>query len=193
MNICIFGASSNTLAPVYYEAAEDLGRRIARGGHTLVFGGGERGLMGACADGAAAEGGESIGVAPRFFDEPGVLRQDCTRFVFTGTMAERKSAMEELAEAFIVLPGGIGTFEEFFEVLTLKALGRHDKPMTLLNTAGCYDSLLAMLKSSAKEGFTGEGVLDLFAVCRTPEEALAYVLRAPQGDSAARNVLNYAR
>ena len=129
MKICIYGASGDELAQEYFDAAQSLGRLIAEGGHSLVFGGGSRGLMGACARGALSRGGEIVGVAPRFFDEPGILFPGCSRFVFTETMRERKAVMEDLADAFVVLPGGIGTFEEFLETLTLKQLGRHDKPI----------------------------------------------------------------
>ena len=180
MNICVFGASSARLAPCYIEAAEELGRLLGRGGHRLIFGGGQTGLMGACARGAASAGGEIIGIAPRFFDEPGVLFEQCTRFVFTDTMAQRKTAMEEEAEAFIVLPGGIGTLEEFFEVLTLRQLGRHGKPIALLNTAGCYDALSAMLEKLASEGFMSREVPTLFRLCAEPAQALQAVLEAPQ-------------
>ena len=115
MKICIYGASGDELAQEYFDAAQSLGRLIAEGGHSLVFGGGSRGLMGACARGALSRGGEIVGVAPRFFDEPGILFPGCSRFVFTETMRERKAVMEDLADAFVVLPGGIGTFEEFWK------------------------------------------------------------------------------
>ena len=112
MKICVFGASSRDLAQVYYDEAFVLGAELARRGHKIVFGGGTSGLMGAAARGAQSEGGYLIGVAPRFFDEPGVLHK-CDEMIFTETMGERKKTMEDLADAFVVLPGGIGTFEEF--------------------------------------------------------------------------------
>ena len=146
MRICIYGASGQELPQPYFDAARELGRLLAAGGHSLIFGGGAHGLMGACAEGAHEKGGEIIGVAPRFFDEPGILYSQCTRFLFTETMAQRKTAMFEESEAFIALPGGIGTFEEFFETLTLKQLGRHHKPMALLDTRGYYAPLMALLE-----------------------------------------------
>lgn len=172
MNICVYGASSNDLQGGYYAAAEELGELIASGGHRLVFGGGSGGLMGACARGAARRGGEIIGIAPRFFDEPGVLFTECTRFVFTDTMRERKQAMEDESEAFIVLPGGIGTFEEFFEMLTLKQIGRHSKHMAVLNTLGYYEAMRKMLETAADGGFMSQDCMELFAFCETPAAAM---------------------
>ena len=184
MRICVYGASGNHLDAAYFEAARELGRLLARDGHTLVFGGGASGLMGACAEGAEEGGGEIIGIAPRFFDEPGILFPRCSRFVYTETMAQRKTAMFEESEAFIALPGGIGTFEEFFETLTLKQLGRHGKPMALLNTLDYYAPLSAMLERAAEDGFLSRRCFSLYALCDTPEEALNHVLteQAPVGD-----------
>ena len=173
MNICVFGASSNDLAPAYYAAAQALGRAIAAGGHCLVFGGGAGGLMGACARGAAELGGAITGIAPRFFDEPGILYKDRGQLIYTDTMAQRKQLMEEKADAYIVLPGGIGTFEEFFEVLTLKQLGRHAKPMVMLNTLGYYDALVETLRKTAEAGFMSRRCLTLFALCDSPDAAVA--------------------
>ena len=183
MRICVYGASGNQLDQAYFDAAFRLGQLLAAGGHTLIFGGGAKGLMGACARGAAEKGGEILGVAPRFFDEPGILFPRCSRFLFTETMAERKSAMAEESEAFIALPGGIGTFEEFFETLTLKQLGRHRKPMALLNTLDYYAPLMAMLDKAVEGGFLSRRCLALFALCGSPAEALRAVLtqRAPEG------------
>ena len=177
MRICIFGASSRELAQKYYTEAEELGRLIASEGHTLVFGGGDGGLMGACARGVTACGGECIGIAPRYFDEPGILYSGCTRLEFTDTMRERKARMEAESDAVIVLPGGVGTFEEFFEILTLKQIGRLHKPIAVLNTHGYYEGLLAMLRHATAEGFMTRGCLELFALVDTPEAALAHVTR----------------
>lgn len=193
MKICVFAASSDHLAPRYAEAAEELGRLLGRGGHTLIFGGGRTGLMGACASGAAETGAEIIGVAPRFFDEPGVLYERCSRFVWTETMAERKTAMEEQAEAFLVLPGGIGTMEEFFEVLTQRQLGLHAKPIALLNTAGYFDGLAAFLRGMTEQGFAGRDVPALASLCSTPEEALRALTDAPQTQAQRRSKSEYFR
>lgn len=193
MRICIFAASSDHLAPAYIMAAEELGRLLGRGGHTLVFGGGRTGLMGACARGAAEHGAEIIGIAPRFFDEPGVLYERCSRFVWTETMAERKTAMEEEAEGFLILPGGIGTMEEFFEVLTQRQLGLHAKPIALLNTEGFYDGLAAFLRGMTGQGFAGREVPSLAPLCASPEEALAALTEAPKREAGGVSKAGYFR
>lgn len=191
MNICVYGASGNELEREYFSAAEELGRLIARGGHRLVFGGGSGGLMGSCARGAAAAGGEILGIAPRFFDEPGVLFKDCSDFIFTHSMSERKQLMEERSDAFIALPGGIGTFEEFFETLTLKQLGLHSKPMALVNTLGYYEPLRQMLESAAAGRFMSWACMELFALCREPEDALRHVLSAKPMTGSIKRLSDY--
>lgn len=153
MRICVYGASSNVIAQNYIEAGEALGLAMAKRGHSLVFGGGASGMMGATARGMTQGGGEIIGVAPRFFDVDGILYPDCTEFVFTETMRERKSIMEEKADAFIMTPGGIGTFEEFYEILTLRQLGRHSKPIAILNVDDYYRPLLQMQEQAISQNF----------------------------------------
>lgn len=176
MNICVYGASSNRLDGRFFEEARALGRTIAREGHSLVYGGGAGGLMGACAAGALEAGGHIVGIAPRFFDEPGVLLKGVGEFIFTETMSERKTLMENMAQAFIALPGGIGTFEEFFETFTLKQLGKHSSPMVLLNTLGYYEPMMELLRNTAERGFMSKDCLELVKLVGTPEEALAHCL-----------------
>ena len=191
MNICVYGASSDKLDSAYFEAAHELGRLMALDRHTLVFGGGAGGLMGACARGAAEAGGEIVGIAPRFFDEPGVLYERCTRFLYTDTMRQRKQLMEDESEAFIALPGGIGTFEEFFETLTLKQLGRHGKPMVLLNTLGYYDPLMSMLRAAADGRFMSRGCFDLFSLCASPAQAMDSVINAKTLSGSIKRLADY--
>ena len=173
MNIGVFGASSSRLEPHFFDAAAEMGALLAKRGHTVVFGGGQEGLMGACAISAKKNGGCIMGIAPRFFDEPGFLLRSCDTFLYTDTMAERKELMVEKSNAFLVLPGGIGTMDEFFEVITLKQIGRAEGPIVLLNTAGFYDPLYAFLLRMAKGGFMSERCLDLIRLCAEPEEAMA--------------------
>lgn len=175
MKICVFGASSRDLEQGYFDEAFALGAELARRGHTIVFGGGASGLMGATARGAKSRGGRLIGIAPKFFDEPGILDKDCDEMIFTETMSERKKAMEDMSEAFITLPGGIGTFEEFFEVLTLKQLGRHAKAMAVLNTLGYYDALEAMVQRAVDERFLTADGKDLYAMFTDVGELVSYV------------------
>ena len=175
MKICVFGASSRDLEQGYFDEAFALGAELARRGHTIVFGGGASGLMGATARGAKSQGGRLIGIAPKFFDEPGILDKDCDEMIFTETMSERKKAMEDMSEAFITLPGGIGTFEEFFEALTLKQLGRHAKAMAVLNTLGYYDALEAMVQRAVDERFLTADGKDLYAMFTDVGELVSYV------------------
>ena len=191
MNICIYGASGERLDARYFEAARRFGRLLGEHGHSLVFGGGAHGLMGACAEGAAETGAEIVGIAPRFFDEPGVLFAGCTRFVWTESMRERKAAMERESDAFLVMPGGIGTLEEFFEMLTLKQLGRHAKPMAILNTLGYYDELLHMLEKAADGGFMSRQCLLLFHLCTSPAQALEELLHDRPIGGSSRRLVDY--
>ena len=193
MKLGIYGASGERLDARYFEAARRFGRLLGAHGHSLVFGGGAHGLMGACAEGAAEAGAEIVGVAPRFFDEPGVLFTRCTRFVWTGTMRERKAILEEESEAFVVLPGGIGTFEEFFETLTLKQLGLHGKPIALLNTLGYYDALWALLEQAAAGGFMSANCLALCTLCPAPEDALRHIETAPTLTGGLDRLADYTK
>lgn len=193
MKICVYGASGDELDPHYFEAAEAMGSLLARAGHSLVFGGGAGGLMGAAARGAVADGGEVIGIAPRLFDEPGVLFQGCSRFVFTDTLAERKAAMAAESDAFLALPGGIGTFEELFETLTLKQLGLHGKPVVLLNTLNYYAPLLALLEQAAEQRFLSRNCLRLFRVCTEPEDALRALEQTEAFSGSIRRLKDYSK
>ena len=175
MNICVYGASSNVIANTYIEAGEVLGLAMAKRGHSLVFGGGASGMMGAAARGMTKGGGKIVGVAPRFFDVDGVLYPDCTEFVFTDTMRERKSIMEEKADAFIMTPGGIGTFEEFYEILTLRQLGRHRKPIAILNVDDYYRPLIMMQEQAIAQKFMRPECADLCGWFDDAETLLDYL------------------
>lgn len=191
MKICIFGASSDSIASEYIENAFRLGKVIGENGHELIFGAGNTGLMGACARGLHSVGGKSVGIAPKFFDEPGVLFPQCSRMIFTETMSERKKLMEDMCDAFIVLPGGIGTFEEFFEVLTLKQLGRHNKPIVLLDTSDYFSPVIALLTSTAEKGFMSRSCLSLFTVCSDTQKAVEYCSLRSAPSPAAQDIRSY--
>lgn len=175
MNICVYGASSKSIDAQFTEAGYELGYIIAKHGYGLVFGGGDSGMMGAVARGTHDGGGKVIGVAPSFFNVDGVLYPHCDHFFYTKTMRRRKQKMEDLSGAFIVTPGGIGTYEEFFEILTLKQLDRTKKPLVILNTAGYYDPMFEMLRHAIRTEFMTAPTLDLIAVVNTPDEAMAYI------------------
>ena len=191
MNICIFGASGRELEESYYAAAELLGSLIAQQGHTLVFGGGREGLMGAAARGAHKYGGDIIGIVPKFFDEPGIIYEHCTELIFTETVRERKQLMEERSEACVVLPGGIGTFEEFFEMLTLKQLGRLDRAIVVLNTNDYYAPMQHMLEDTARQRFMSRGCLELYGLADTPDKALDYIARYVPRKGSIRRLEDY--
>ena len=181
MNVCVYGAASPSIAPVFIERGEALGAALAERGHTLVFGAGALGLMGAVARGAQARGGSIVGVVPRFFerDASETLFTACDEYIQTETMRERKRIMEEKADAFLITPGGIGTFEEFLEILTLRQLCRHEKPIAIFNVDGYYDTLLAFLDEAIDKGFLKATCRSLFCVSEDERELLTYLEQAP--------------
>ena len=193
MKICLFGASSSRLDPVYFQESEKMGRLIADAGHTVVFGGGADGLMGACARGAKAGGGKIVGIAPRMFNKPGILLPKCDELILTDTMAARKEIMFSESEAFLALPGGIGTMDEFFEAITLRQLGLLQGTIVLLNTRGFYTPLVAYLEQMAEQGFMSRNCLKLVHLCDTPEAALEALLTPDDLVGSIRRLEDYTR
>ena len=177
MRICVYGAASPTIDQIYIERVEKLGQEIAKRGHSLVFGGGGNGLMGAAARGVHAEGGYIVGVVPSFFEDEGVekLCDFCNEMIEPKTMRERKQIMEDHADAFVVVPGGIGTFEEFFEILTLKQLCRHNKPIAIYNINGYYDDIIRAMESAIDKNFIKENCIELFKVTEDISEIFSYI------------------
>lgn len=151
--VCVYSGSSDSVGAVYLQAARAMGEALADHGMTVVFGGGRTGMMGALADAALARGGQVIGVMPREFNTEVLAHAGLTEMQVVETMHERKARMAEMADAFVGLPGGFGTLEELFEILTWAQLGHHRHPVGLLNVAGYYDPLLAMIERAAAEGF----------------------------------------
>ncbi len=190
MIICVFGASSPSIDDKYKTAVERLGEIMAQRGHELVFGAGGNGLMGAAAIGVSRGGGKIHGVIPEFFKEEGVeaIFPACDKLTYTETMRERKAVMEDDADAFIVVPGGIGTYEELFEILTLKQLGRHKKTIVLLNTDGFYDKLLEFMDFGVKNKFMTENVLSLMAYASEPERAVILAENAGDCDFSVKDL-----
>jgi len=177
MKICVYGASSHAIDKKYFEMVEKLGERMVERGHSLVFGGGGNGLMGAVARGVKRKGGYIVGVIPKFFDEidAEIAFKDCDEKISPDTMRERKQIMEDNADGFITVPGGIGTFEEFFEILTLKQLRRLDKPLVIYNALGYYDEMLKMMEEAVKKEFIRDNVNTLYKVFTDVEEMLDYI------------------
>ncbi len=175
MRICVYGASSNLIDEKYIKLTEELGKKMAERKMGLVFGGGAQGLMGAAARGVSSLDGEIIGVAPTFFNVDGMLFDKCTKLIRTETMRQRKQIMEDSSEAFIMTPGGIGTYEEFFEIFTLKQLGRHNKPIAIFNINGYYDEMIVMLEKTAKENFMKPESNKLYKSFENIDEMLDYI------------------
>lgn len=175
-NVTVYCASSNAIRDRYFDVAEETGRLLAERGYTLVYGGGKIGLMGAVARTVHECGGTVFGVIPEALKErEGVAYEVADKLVITKTMQERKAILFTQADAFLVLPGGFGTLEEFMEVLTLKQLSYHDKPLTIVNTDGYYDPLLELFEHFFEEGAASERYRTLYYVASRPEDALDYI------------------
>jgi uncharacterized protein (TIGR00730 family) len=175
--VCVFCASAAGASPEYLQAAEELGRRIAERGYGLLYGGATVGAMGAVADAALAAGGEVVGVIPEVIQEREIDHKGLTELHVVGTMHERKAMLADRADAFVALPGGYGTMDEFIEVVTWAQLRIHAKPCVLVNVAGFYDGLLTFLDTCVAEGFVQPENRKLVQLARDPEEALAVVER----------------
>jgi len=168
-SVCVFCGSSQRAARKYLDAAAAMGRFLARQGCRIVYGGGRTGLMGALADAALAAGGEVIGILPEHFYSPELVHTGLTRLEVVPDMHTRKARMHALADAFIALPGGLGTWEELFETLTWAQIGLHSKPVGLLNAYGFYTPLLRFLRQAREEGFLYKDHEAMLVVGETPE------------------------
>lgn len=175
--ITVYCASSNSIDGAYLSEARKLGALIARAGVPLITGAGKTGLMGAVNAGAIGAGGVTIGVIPQFMVDNGWENRELTELIVTEGMHPRKQKMAAMSRAAIALPGGIGTFEELFEIITWKQLGLYSGNIVVLNTAGYYDNLLAMFRTSIERGFMKPDHDALFCVASTPEEALELAMK----------------
>jgi uncharacterized protein (TIGR00730 family) len=181
LSVAVYCGSRFGDRPAYEAAARSLGRSIAGSGGTVVYGGGRVGLMGALADAALAAGGQVVGVIPQALMDREVGHTKLTELHVVQTMHERKQLMAERADAFITLPGGIGTLEEIYEVWSWQQLGYHDKPVALLNVEGYYDALLQFMRVSHERGFVSTPQYNALLVDTDPVRLLARV-----GEAAAR-------
>lgn len=175
MKICVYGASSNKIDERYIKVTEELGLKMAKRGHELIYGAGANGLMGAAARGMTEGGGKITGIVPSFFKVDGILYDKCDKMIYTETMRERKQIMEDSSDAFVMVPGGLGTFDEFFEILTLKQLARHSKPIAVLNTLGYYDKLFQFLEHSSDEGFVRKDYVQMLKSFDNVDALLDYI------------------
>ena len=183
--VCVFCGSSAGKDPRHRDAAVRLGGALAGGGLGLVYGGGSIGLMGTLADAALAAGTEVTGVIPAFLKERELGHVGLTDLRVVDTMHERKALMAELSDAFLALPGGFGTVEEFCEVLTWAQLGLHAKPCAVLNVRGFFDPLLRLFDDQVREGFLSPGHRALVLVGTDPEELAAALSVLPSGGEAS--------
>lgn len=170
--ICVYAGSSDKVHPDYLEAAKWMGRTIAERGIAIAYGAGGTGLMGALADSALSIGGEVVGVIPELFNQPHLMHNRLSRLEIVETMHQRKARLAELSDAFIAIPGGYGTFEEFFEILTWAQIGLHSKPVGLLNALNYFDPLLALVEHARREGFLYDEHCQLISVCGQPDDLL---------------------
>ncbi len=178
-SICVYCGARNGKNATHAQAAEALGRAIAQEGWRLVYGAGDVGLMGTVARAAQASGGETFGVIPTHLLSREVGKTDLTRLVITETMHERKKVMVMNADAIVLLPGGAGSLDEFFEVLTWRQLGLHDKPIVLLDNDGFWEPLKALLAHVVSEGFAESSLLDFVQSAPDVETAMAMLRPAP--------------
>jgi uncharacterized protein (TIGR00730 family) len=177
-SMCVYCGSRNGVSPAYAEVARTVGHWIGKHQGQLVYGGGNNGLMGLVAQATAEAGGRVVGIIPKALQSHENTRTACDEVHVVDTMHERKRMMAERADVFLALPGGIGTFEEFFEVWTWRQLGYHDKPVGLLNTEGYYDGLLAFAQHSVTQGFLSDWQLDLIKCHDQPETLLQELVQA---------------
>ena len=177
-SLCVYCGSRPGQAPAYEQAALEVGQWIGRHGGQLVYGGGRSGLMGRVAAATQQAGGRVVGVIPQALVDKEQANHQCDELHVVATMHERKAMMAERSDAFLALPGGIGTFEELFEVWTWRQLGFHDKPIGLLNVAGYYDGLLQFLQHSMHSGFMSDWQLQLVHSSSAAPDLLASIVQS---------------
>ena len=191
-SICVYCGSRPGERPEFTQAAQAVGQWIGRHRGQLVYGGGRTGLMGTVAEATRQAGGRVVGIIPKALVDKELANPLCDELHVVDTMHERKAMMGERADAFVALPGGIGTFEELFEIWTWRQLGYHDKPVGLLNAAGYYDAMLGFLAHSVRDGLMGEWQMDLIRTGTEPTQLLealrADVPEHAQDDRLAENI-----
>ena len=181
--VTVYCSSSRDVAAHYFAAARELGREISRAGWALVYGGNNLGLMDAVACACREAGGRVIGITPQRMVDEGIADPACSELVVTNGMRERKALLEARGDALVALPGGIGTFEEFFEVLVGRMLGYHAKPIVVLNIAGYYDPLIQMIEHGIEQRFIKPKAREAFYVTASVAEAMEYLKRHPPGSN----------
>lgn len=191
-SVCVYCGSSLGGRGAYAEAAKRLGTQFAEAEIRLVYGGGGIGLMGTVAQAVLDAGGQVTGIIPTFLDKAEVGKTDVTEFVRTENMHDRKALMAEKSDGFVVLPGGLGTLDETFEILTWKQLKLHGKPVVLVNVDGYWDHFVHLVEHQVREGFVREEYLRLFRVVDTVEEVIPALLEEGAGEGGMPTKLDRA-
>jgi uncharacterized protein (TIGR00730 family) len=175
-NICVYCSASDHLDKIYFQAAKELGKLIGINDFSLVYGAGATGLMGAVSRSVYQYDGKIIGVIPKALDLDHIAHRDSDEFIVTNTLRERKEIMDQRSDAFIALPGGYGTLEELLEIITLKQLEYHKKPIVILNINNFYSKLIAQFENLIAQQFAHQNHANLYTIVQTPQEAINYIL-----------------
>lgn len=186
ISVCVYSASSTKINQSYFDVADNLGRILANKHIRLINGAGNLGLMRAVTDSVLQNGGEAIGVIPRFMVEQNWHHKEMTKLIEVDSMHERKQLMADLSDGVIAMPGGCGTLEELLEIITWKQLGLYLKPIIILNTNGFFNPLLEMLSKAVEENFMRIQHVDIWKVADTPEEAVGLLYTTPVWDESVR-------
>lgn len=176
MNICVFSSSSNAISDIYFTEAKKLGKLIGDGGHTLINGGANVGLMETVTVAAGKAGAKTIGIIPERLNGYSLASANSHEVIVTKDMQERKAKMRDISDAFVAMPGGFGTLEEILEVITLRQLSYHNKPVVFLNTNNFYDSLFKQFEISYSEMFAKEIYRNLYYTAKTAEDTINYLI-----------------
>ncbi|HUK08629.1 MAG TPA: TIGR00730 family Rossman fold protein [Stellaceae bacterium] len=178
--VCVYCGSSGRVAEIYRSAATRTGMLLARAGIEVIYGGGRIGLMGLVADAALSAGGRVTGIIPGFLHDRELGHTGISELIVAESMHERKQRMFELADAFVILPGGLGTLDEAFECITWRQLGLHDRPIVLVDIGGYWQPLMRLIDRVVETGFAPRATHDFFKLVLTPEEMLAAISAAPE-------------
>lgn len=173
--ICVFSSSSSAVNSIYRDTAVELGEKLGEEGFDLIFGGTDAGLMGVIARTVQKNGTRVIGVIPKLLVDEGIAYQEADELIISNNLRDRKEIIESRSDAFIALPGGFGTMEEILEILTLKQLQFHNKPIVLINTNGYYDNLIAQFETGYQENFAKKEFKRLYHVSKSTEDAIEYI------------------